>query len=53
MYEDGVKADCTGIIIGVIPPDTATFSMSYTFEQEIQSKLCAHSLAKALKTCIM
>lgn len=53
MYEDGVKADCTGIILCSIPPETATFSMLYTLEQEIQNKLSTHNLAKALKVCMM
>lgn len=53
MYEDGVKADCTGIILCAIPPETATFSMLYTLEQEIQNKLSTHNLAKALKVCMM
>ena len=53
MYEDGVKADCTGIILCSIPQETATFSMLYTLEQEIQNKLRVHKLAKALKVCIM
>lgn len=53
MYEDGVKADCTGIILSSIPPETATFSMLYTLEQEIQNKLYSHKLAKALKVCMM
>lgn len=53
MYEDGVQADCTGIVLCAIPPETATFSMLYTLEQELQNKLSAHNLAKALKVCIM
>lgn len=53
MYEDGVKADCTGIILGSIPPRKATFFKLYTLEQEIQKKLCSHNLAKALKVCIL
>ena len=53
MYEDGVKADCTGIILCAIPPEKATFSMLYTLEQEIQNKLCKHPTAKALKVCLM
>lgn len=53
MYERGVKADCTGIILCSIPPEKATFSMLYTLEQEIQNKLGAHCLAKALKVCVM
>lgn len=53
MYEDGVKADCTGIILCAIPPEKATFSMLYTLEQEIQNKLSTHDLAKALKVCMM
>ena len=53
MHENNVKADCTGIILCSIPPETATFSMLYTMEQELQNKLSAHSLAKALKVCIM
>ncbi|MGM9740567.1 MAG: hypothetical protein ACI3ZP_08195 [Candidatus Cryptobacteroides sp.] len=53
MYEDGVEADCTGIILCAIPPETATFSMLYTLEQEIQNKLVNHKLAKALKVCMM
>lgn len=52
MYEHGVKADCTGIILCAIPPETATFSMLYTLEQEIQKKLSTHNLAKALKVCL-
>lgn len=51
MYEDGVKADCTGIILGSIPPERATCSMLYTLEQEMQNKLSTHNLAKALKVC--
>ena len=39
MYENGIKADCTGIILCSIPPQTATFSMLYTLEKDIQSKL--------------
>ena len=53
MYENGVKADCTGIILCSIPPEKATFSMLYTMEQEIQNKLSSYNLAKALKVCIM
>ena len=53
MHEHGVKADCTGIILCSIPPEMATFSMLYTLEQEIQNKLGAHCLAKALKVCVM
>ena len=53
MHEHGVKADCTGIILCSIPPEMATFSMLYTLEQEIQNKLGAHCLAKALKVCLM
>ena len=53
MHERGVKADCTGIILCSIPPGMATFSMLYTLEQEIQNKLGAHCLAKALKVCVM
>ena len=53
MHEHGVKADCTGIILCSIPPEMATFSMLYTLEQEIQNKLSAHCLAKALKVCLM
>lgn len=53
MYEDGVKADCTGIILCAIPPETATFTMLYTLEKEIQNKLSTHKLAKALKVCMM
>lgn len=53
MYEDGVKADCTGIILGAIPPEKATFSKLYTLEQEFQNKLCTHNLAKALKVCVI
>lgn len=53
MYEQGIAADCTGIILCTIPPDKATFSMLYTEEQEIQNKLSKHPLAKALKVCMM
>lgn len=53
MYENGLKADCTGIILCSIPPQTATFSMLYTLEKDIQSKLGSHNLAKALKVCMM
>ena len=53
MYENGVKADCTGIILCSIPPEKATFSMLYTMEQEIQNKLSSYKLAKALKVCMM
>ena len=53
MYEDGVKADCTGIILASIPPTTATFSMLYTLEEEIQNKLSKYDLAEALKVCVM
>ena len=53
MYEDGVKADCTGIVLCAFPPETATFSMLYNLEKEIQNKLSAYALAKALKVCIM
>lgn len=52
MYENGVKADCTGITLHTIPPEKATFSMLYTLEKEIQEKLSAHPLAKTLKVCI-
>ncbi len=52
MYEDGVRADCTGIVLSAIPPETATFEMLYTLEEEIQNKLSAHKLAKALKVCV-
>ena len=53
MYEQGIKADCAGIILCTIPPEKATFSMLYTEEQEIQNKLSKHPLAKALKVCMM
>ena len=53
MNEDGVRADCTGIVLCAIPPEVATFSMLYTLEEEIQNKLSAHKLAKALKVCVM
>ena len=53
MYEKGIKADCTGIILCSFPPEKATFSMLYTMEQEIQNKLSSYKLAKALKVCMM
>lgn len=52
MYEEGVKADCTGIILYIVPPEKATFAMLYTLEKELQTKLCSHQLVKALKVCI-
>lgn len=52
MYEEGIKADCTGIIIHIIPAEKATFAMLYTLEKELQTKLSTHPLAKALKVCI-
>lgn len=52
MYEEGVKADCTGIVLHIIPPEKATFAMLYTLEKELQTKLASHPLAKALKVCI-
>ena len=53
MYEQGIKADCTGIILCTIPPEKATISMLYTLEQELQNKLSEHPLAKALIVCMM
>lgn len=52
MYEEGVKADCTGIILYKIPPEKATFAMLYSMENELQTKLSSHPLVKALKVCI-
>lgn len=52
MYEEGVKADCTGIVLHIIPPEKATFAMLYTLEKELQTKLASHPLVKALKVCI-
>lgn len=52
IYENRIPADCTGITLHVFPPETATFSMLYTQEKEIQEKLGCHPLAKALKVCI-
>lgn len=52
MYEEGVKADCTGIIIHMFPPEKATFAMLYTLEKELQTKLSTHPLVQALKVCI-
>lgn len=52
MYEEGVKADYTGIILYIIPPEEATFAMLYTLEKELQNKLGAYPLSKALKVCI-
>ncbi len=52
MYEEGIEADCSGIILCSIPPEKATFSMLYTMEEEIHKKLSKHPLAKALKVCM-
>lgn len=52
MYEEGVIADCTGIILYMIPPEKATFAMLYFLENELQTKLSSHPLVKALKVCI-
>lgn len=52
MYEEGVKVDCTGIILHIVPPEKASFAMLYTLEKELQTKLVSHPLAKALKVCI-
>lgn len=52
MYEEGVKADCTGIILYMIPPERATLTMLYSLENELQTKLSSHPLVKALKVCI-
>ena len=52
MYENGLKASCTGITLHTIPPEKATFSMLYNLEKEIQKKLSGRPLAKALKVCI-
>lgn len=52
MYEEGIKTDCTGIILHAIPPEKATFAMLYTLEKELQDKLKQHPLAKALKVCV-
>lgn len=52
MYEEGVKADCTGIVLHIIPPEEATFAALYTLDAELQNKLSSHPLAKALKVCV-
>lgn len=52
MYEDGLKAECTGIVLHIIPPEAATFDMLHTLEDSLHSRLSSHPLAKALKVCI-
>lgn len=52
MREDGVNADCTGIILCTIPPDKITVAGLYTLEDELQKTLVNHPLAKALKVCV-
>lgn len=52
MCEAGVNAETTGIIIGVIPPEKATFSMLESLEGELQEKLKEHPLVKAIKVCL-
>lgn len=52
MHTKGIKVDCDGYVLRVIPPEEATFDMLYSLEKELQEKFSSHPLAKALKVCI-